>query len=102
MLLTDMKIHIDLIYGSPTNSDENERSLLEYVNELNQCFGKVHDFEQHIFQLINNWMRVRFKPKTKVVFEMGHQVEHFLVQRQKGLCLKLHRPRKELTLLKKG
>lgn len=36
----NMKLSIDLMFGSPTHDNENEPSFLEYVNELMKCLRK--------------------------------------------------------------
>lgn len=56
-----------VIFGSPTNSDENEHSLPEYPNELNQYLREIHDFGGNKLQLTSNRMKLKFVQEAKRV-----------------------------------
>lgn len=43
----EMKLPINWIYDRPTDSEENEPFLSEYINDLNESVRKVYDFARN-------------------------------------------------------
>lgn len=54
MLLTgkEIKLLIDLMFSSPTDCNENDHSLVEYVKELKQHTQLVHDLARNKRQIL--------------------------------------------------
>lgn len=59
----EMKLPLDLMYGSPRDAEDSEQSLSEYVNDLQDRLSKVHDYARNKFMLTSNRMKTRSDQK---------------------------------------
>jgi hypothetical protein len=88
---TELRLPVDLFLGRP--QEEVSQTVTEYVTDLTEKLGSVHQFCRGQLQLVSDRMKERYNLlQTVEALEKGDAVWLHTTQRRKGLSPKLQKP----------